>query len=122
VERGCPLLLLVVLLVSLLVVVSALSLPPVLPGATPMKRKIELEGHDDDGDDDSNGNSNGHSNLGPRRRHRRPSSNVWVDPAVATATTFAAAAATEGAEADEDAMDRALPLPGSTMEACATNM
>ena len=83
-----------------------------------------VEGHNDALDDDPNPGSR--QLRSPRRRPL----NVRVDAASAAtaAAATATAIATEGeslkemTETDEDAMDRALPLPGSAMEVCTTNM
>ena len=83
-----------------------------------------VEGHNDALDDDPNPGSR--QLQSPRRRPL----NVRVDAASAAtaAAATATAIATEGeslkemTETDEDAMDRALPLPDSVMEVCTTNM
>jgi hypothetical protein len=98
---------------SSLIVISVLGLLVILSRAIGAKRNL-----------------NGDSDSGScRRRHRprhRPTSDIRVDSATPAAAATAIARATEGekdmVEADEDAMDCALPLPDSAMEPCTKNM
>jgi len=93
---------------SSLIVISVLGLLVILSRAIGAKRNL-----------------NGDSNSGPCHR-RHPcgcSSNIRVDPAAAAIATKGESLK-EMAEADKDAMDRALPLPAGSaaMEACTMNI
>ncbi len=95
---------------------------------------MEGDNHNNNNNNNNNNNLNntGKSNSGPGpclRQHR--SLNVRADDTAAAAAATAAATTTTATtalgdkkitEANEDAMDRVLLLPGRAMEACATDM